>query len=47
MVDVVIFKYCSPGRNEGSNDKVSVKTVGVLAEIRTGHLPNTSQKGYR
>jgi hypothetical protein len=27
--------------------EISIKTVDVLAEVRTGHLPHTSENCYR
>jgi hypothetical protein len=35
----------SPGGTDESQ-KTPGKTVGVPAQMRTSHLPNTSQKGY-
>jgi hypothetical protein len=37
----------SPWSTEETHEKPYVKTVGVFADIRTGHLSNTPHKHYR
>jgi hypothetical protein len=41
-----ILSRNSWGKSEESNEKL-IKIVGIPSEIRTGHLPNTSEKLYR
>jgi hypothetical protein len=47
---VTYYKVLSLHMSEGTEEyyrKVTVRIIGVLIEIRTGHLPNTSRNYCR